>query len=106
MSSGSYLPLAQQDRTVWDGSLIERGLTHLSRSARGPELSALHLEAGIACQHGLSPSLEATDWSAILGLYDLLYERNASPVIAINRALALRRFQHLETQHGVHAVAR
>jgi RNA polymerase sigma factor (sigma-70 family) len=87
-SEGIYLPLAQQDRTVWDRSLIERGLSHLSRSARGPELSALHLEAGIACQHCLAPSVEATDWSAILGLYDLLYERNASPVIAINRALA------------------
>ncbi len=86
-SEGIYLPLAQQDRAVWDRSFIERGLSHLSHSASGPELSALHLEAGIACQHCLAPSLEATDWRAILGLYDLLYERNASPVIAINRAL-------------------
>jgi len=87
-SEGIYLPLAQQDRAVWDRSLIERGMSHLSRSARGPELSALHLEAGIACQHCVAPSLAATDWGAILGLYDLLYERNPSPVIAINRALA------------------
>jgi RNA polymerase sigma factor (sigma-70 family) len=87
-SEGIYLPLSQQDRAVWDRSLIERGLAHLNRSARGPELSAWHLEAGIACQHCVAPSLAATDWSAILGLYDLLYERNCSPVIAINRALA------------------
>jgi RNA polymerase sigma factor (sigma-70 family) len=87
-SEGIYLPLAQQDRAVWDRSLIERGLSHLSRSARGQELTALHLEAGIACQHCLASSVETTDWSAILGLYDLLYDRNASPVIAINRALA------------------
>jgi len=52
-SQGVYLPLAQQDRAVWDLSLIERGLSHMSRSARGPELSALHLEAAIACQHCL-----------------------------------------------------
>jgi predicted RNA polymerase sigma factor len=39
-SHGVYLPLAQQDRAVWDLSLIERGLSHMSRSARGPELSA------------------------------------------------------------------
>jgi RNA polymerase sigma factor (sigma-70 family) len=87
-SEGNFLPLAKQDRTVWDSSFIERGLSHLSRSARGTELSALHLEAGIACQHCLAASVEATDWSAILELYDLLYARNASPVIAINRALA------------------
>ena len=86
-AKGIYLPLAQQDRAVWDRSLIERGLSHLGRSACGSELSALHLEAGIACQHCLAPTLAATDWGAILGLYDLLYERNASPVIAINRAL-------------------
>jgi RNA polymerase sigma factor (sigma-70 family) len=85
---GNYLPLAQQDRTVWDRTLIERGLAHLNHSARGPELSALHLEAGIACQHCLAPSLAATDWHTILGLYDLLHESNPSPVIAINRALA------------------
>jgi RNA polymerase sigma factor (sigma-70 family) len=87
-SDGIYLPLAQQDRTVWDRGFMERGLAHLNRSARGSELSALHLEAGIACQHCLAPTLAATDWDAILGLYDLLYERNPSPVIAINRALA------------------
>jgi RNA polymerase sigma factor (sigma-70 family) len=87
-SDGIYLPLAQQDRAVWDRALMERGMAHLNHSARGSELSALHLEAGIACQHCLAPSLAETDWNAILGLYDLLYERNRSPVIAINRALA------------------
>jgi len=87
-SHGVYLPLAQQDRAVWDLFLIERGLSHMSRSARGPELSVLHLEAAIACQHYLAPSLSATDWDAILVLYNLLYERNASPVIALNRVLA------------------
>jgi predicted RNA polymerase sigma factor len=72
---------------VWDRALMERGLAHLNHSARGAKLSDLHLEAGIACQHCLAPSLAATDWSVILGLYDLLYKQNASPVIAINRAL-------------------
>jgi RNA polymerase sigma factor (sigma-70 family) len=87
-ADGIYLPLAQQDRAIWDRSFIERGLAHLNHSARGPELSAMHLEAGIACQHCLAPSLAATDWNVILGLYDLLYKCNPSPVIAINRALA------------------
>jgi RNA polymerase sigma factor (sigma-70 family) len=87
-SEGIYLPLAQQDRAIWDRALMERGLAHLNHSARGSELSALHLEASIACQHCLAPSLAATDWNVILGLYDLLYKCNPSPVIAINRALA------------------
>jgi RNA polymerase sigma factor (sigma-70 family) len=87
-ADGIYLSLAQQDRAVWDRAFMERGLAHLNHSARGSELSSLHLEAGIACQHCFAPSLAATDWSAILGLYDLLYGRNPSPVIAINRALA------------------
>jgi RNA polymerase sigma-70 factor (ECF subfamily) len=87
-SEGIYLPLAQQDRAVWDRPLMARGLAHLNQAARGSQLSALHLEAGIACQHCLAPSLAATDWDAILELYDLLYECNPSPVIAINRALA------------------
>jgi predicted RNA polymerase sigma factor len=87
-ADGIYLPLAQQDRAIWDRALRERGLAHLNDSARGSEVSAMHLEAEIACQHCLAPSLAATDWSVILGLYDLLYKCNPSPVIAINRALA------------------
>jgi RNA polymerase sigma factor (sigma-70 family) len=87
-SDGIYLRLADQDRATWDRALVERGVLHLSESARGVEISALHLEAGIACQHCLAPSLEETDWESILQHYDLLYERNGSPVIAISRALA------------------
>lgn len=85
---GIFVPLAQQDRRRWDRALIERGVAHLQRSGRGAELSVWHLEAGIACQHTLAPSLDETDWPAILALYDLLHARNASPVIALNRAVS------------------
>ncbi len=87
-AEGVYLPLAQQDRAVWDRALIERGLAHLNHSAHGTELSALHLEGGNCLSALFGTVIGRTDWSAILGLYDLLYERNPSPVIAINRALA------------------
>ena len=84
---GIYILLAQQDRSRWDSALIERGVAHLQRSASGAELTTWHLEAGIACQHTLAASLAETDWPALLALYELLYARNASPVIALNRAL-------------------
>ena len=87
-AEGIYLPLAQQDRSRWDRALIARGLAHLNYSARGSDLSVWHLEAGIACQHTVADSLAETDWPAIVALYDLLYQRDPSPVIAINRALA------------------
>jgi predicted RNA polymerase sigma factor len=84
---------------------MERGMAHLNHSARGPELSALHLEAGIACQHYLAPLLAETDWNAILGLYDLLYERNPSPVIAIDEP-ALARYPFYWAARGeIHARA-
>jgi predicted RNA polymerase sigma factor len=85
---GIYLPLADQNRATWDRSLIERGVVHLRQSAQGTHLSALHLEAGIACQHCVASSFAETDWGAILQYYELLYERHHTPIVAINRALA------------------
>ena len=85
---GIYLPLARQDRSRWNPALKERGLFHLNTSARGTELSVWHLEAAIAGQHTLAASLEETDWQTIVQLYELLYARNTSPVIAMNRALS------------------
>ena len=85
---GIYLPLARQDRSLWNPTLKERGLLHLNASASGAELSVWHLEAAIAGQHTLAISLEETDWQTIVQLYELLYERNTSPVIAMNRALS------------------
>ncbi len=87
-AEGIYLPLARQDRSLWDAALKERGLFHLNASASGTELSVWHLEAAIAGQHTLAVSLEQTDWPTIVQLYELLYERNTSPVIAMNRALS------------------
>ncbi|HET9229164.1 MAG TPA: hypothetical protein VFR31_20970, partial [Thermoanaerobaculia bacterium] len=66
-------------------TLIAAGFSHLDRSARGDELSVYHLEAGIAAIH----TGEETDWPEVLRLYDLLLERKPSPVVALNRAVAL-----------------
>src|SRR3954452_15336553 len=83
---GNLLLLAEQDRTLWDPEKLAAGFHHLERAARGPEMSAYHLEAGIAASHAAP---EATDWPYILSLYDALLALTASPVVALNRAVAL-----------------
>jgi len=83
------LLLEDQDRTRWDRRLIARGLEHFRRSAGGTELSAYHLEAEIASCHALAPSPGETDWGRVLSAYDALLERQPSPVVALNRAIAV-----------------
>jgi len=86
---GNLLLLAEQDRTRWDRSLIEEGMRRLDASAEGEELTARHLEAAIAARHASAPSFAATDWGGILELYDLLLRLDPSPIVALNRAIAL-----------------
>jgi RNA polymerase sigma-70 factor (ECF subfamily) len=88
-AEGNMLLLAEQDRRLWDRAVIARGLEHFRRSAAGNELSEFHLQAGIAWCHCAAPTHQATDWRRILSLYDMLIEINHSPVVAINRAVAI-----------------
>ena len=69
--------------------MIARGLFHLAQSAAGGEISAYHLQAGIAACHCTAKDYAATDWRQILSLYDRLLELEDSPVVALNRAVAL-----------------
>jgi RNA polymerase sigma-70 factor (ECF subfamily) len=88
-ADGSLLLLPEQDRARWDASLVEEGMAHLDRAARGEELSRHHIEAGIAACHAAAPSHAATDWPRILRLYDALRVRAPSPVVEVNRAFAV-----------------
>ncbi len=81
--------LRDQDRTRWDRDLVAEGLRWLARSATGEQLTALHLEAGIAAAHCQAESYATTDWQTILRLYDLLVGLSPSPVFVLNRAIAL-----------------
>jgi predicted RNA polymerase sigma factor len=72
-----------------DRAMIAQGMFHLARSAAGDEVSQYHLEAGIAACHGTAADYAATDWRRILGLYDRLIDFDHSPVVALNRAVAL-----------------
>ncbi|MDB4970733.1 MAG: polymerase sigma factor, sigma-70 family [Myxococcales bacterium] len=86
---GSLLLLHEQDRTRWRAPLIEEGLVSLGRAARGRELTRFHLEAGIAASHATARSHVDTDWRQIVGLYDQLRACAPSPIVEVNRALAV-----------------
>jgi RNA polymerase sigma-70 factor (ECF subfamily) len=88
-SDGNLLRLKEQDRSTWDKAMIARGMFHLAQSAAGEELTPYHLQAGIAACHCASADYDSTDWPQILGLYDRLVEIDSSPVIALNRAVAV-----------------
>src|SRR4030095_1174837 len=68
---------------------IPPAAAHRPRSATAEHMSRWHLEAGIACEHTIAPSVRETDWDRIVVLYDLLVQQSPSPVVALNRALAL-----------------
>src|SRR5262249_22897599 len=88
-SSGNLSALFDQDRSQWDRSLVEEGLRLLDLSATGPDLDAYHVEAAIAAVHATAPGPEDTDWSKIVSLYDALAAIRPSPIVALNRAIAV-----------------
>ena len=91
-SQGALLPLEEQDRSAWDRALAEEGVRWLGRAASAPP-TALLLEAAIAAEHCLAPSFAETDWRAIVSLYDALYAQHPTPVVALNRAIALAQLE-------------
>ncbi|MEP7002618.1 MAG: DUF6596 domain-containing protein [bacterium] len=88
-SAGDLCSLVDQDRSRWDARLIADGLTYLERSATGTELTAYHIEAAIAAVHASASSTDATNWNEIVPLYDRLMDIEPSPVVALNRAIAV-----------------
>jgi RNA polymerase sigma-70 factor (ECF subfamily) len=102
-SEGNLLRLKEQDRTRWDQTTIARGMFHFAHSAAGDELSEYHIQAGIAACHCAAKDYESTDWRQILLLYDRLTEFDQSPVVALNRAVAVAKIHG--PQAGIAAVA-
>lgn len=88
---GGIVRLEEQDRTLWNRSMIRRGMHHLARSTDADSVSAYHLQAGIAACHCLASDDASTDWPRILSLYDHLREIDDSPLIALNRSVAVAR---------------
>ncbi len=88
-AAGDLLLLEDQDRSLWNREMIDGGLIHLAQSAHGDTLSAYHLQAEIAAMHCSAENFTLTNWKHILALYDLLSEKQATPVVLINRAVAV-----------------
>jgi RNA polymerase sigma-70 factor (ECF subfamily) len=86
---GAMVLLAHQDRTRWDRAQIAEGLALVARAMDRPEIGPYALQAAIAAEHDRAERAEDTDWTTILALYDLLVRAQRSPVVALNRAVAL-----------------
>jgi RNA polymerase sigma factor (sigma-70 family) len=88
-ASGDLHPLFEQDRSQWNARLLAEGFDLLERSAAGNRVTPYQVEAAIAAAHATASSLEDTDWALIVSLYDRLMAIAPSPVVALNRAIAL-----------------
>jgi RNA polymerase sigma factor (sigma-70 family) len=86
---GSLVLLRDQDRSRWDGSAIAEALALLERAQRIGPAGPYLLQAAIVGIHAGAPSYEETDWRAVIALYDALLRLTPTPVVALNRALAL-----------------
>jgi RNA polymerase sigma-70 factor, ECF subfamily len=87
---GDLVPMEEQDRGRWNGALIEEGRWHLRRAeSSGRPPGPYRLQARIAACHATAATAEATDWSTIVTLYDALLAAQPSPVVALNRAIAV-----------------
>ena len=114
---GELILLADQDRSLWDRAEIEEGVRVLNHALRLRRPGRYQLEAAIAALHASAPSVDEIDWGQIAALYEQLLAFVPSPVVALNRAVAVAeagrpedglelvdRIEGLERYHLLHAV--
>src|SRR6516165_5204648 len=88
-ASGNLRSLFDQDRSQWDKGLTSEGLKLLYLSSTETELTQYHVEAAIASIHARANRVEETDWAGIVALYNTLMAIQPSPIVALNRAIAV-----------------
>jgi len=88
-ADGSLIRLGEQDRRLWDRDLIAEGQAIVRACVQRGHPGPYQIQAAINAVHSVAPTFDSTDWHAILTLYDQLYARTPSPVVALNRAVAL-----------------
>jgi RNA polymerase sigma-70 factor, ECF subfamily len=88
-ASGELILLDDQDRSLWNRDQIAEGIKLVERALAARPAGPYRIQAAIAAVHAEAPSAAATDWEEIVGLYDLLLQAAPSPVIELNRAVAL-----------------
>jgi RNA polymerase sigma-70 factor, ECF subfamily len=87
--SGEIVLLEDQDRNLWDRAMIDEGVELTTRALRTRMFGPYCLQAAIAAVHAEAPSAAETDWTEIIGLYEVLARLDPSPVVALNRAVAV-----------------
>ncbi|RVX42300.1 RNA polymerase sigma factor (sigma-70 family) [Nonomuraea polychroma] len=88
-ASGALVPLAEQDRSLWDQREIGEGVALVTHAMSHADLGPYQLQAAIAAVHAEAATAGDTDWRQILGLYDLLERMTDNPVVTLNRAVAV-----------------
>jgi RNA polymerase sigma factor (sigma-70 family) len=88
-TDGALIPLAEQDRTLWNQDLIQEGIDIVSKSLAQASLGPYQLQAAIAALHAEAPSIVETDWPQVLTLYRLLEHFSPNPMVTLNRAVAV-----------------
>ena len=93
---GATVLLEDQDRSLWNQELMNRGFSYLEEASRGDQLSDYHIEASIAAVHASAKSFEETNWQLLVKLYEVLFSMKPSPIIAMNKAIAIGYATHPE----------
>jgi RNA polymerase sigma factor (sigma-70 family) len=90
---GEIVTMAEQDRNKWDKTLMQKGFAYLLQAAADNNISVYHLLAAISAYHCSAPDFASTDWNSILLLYNKLGEIDRSPLVTLNRAIALSKVE-------------
>jgi predicted RNA polymerase sigma factor len=88
-ADGQLVPLAEQQRDLWNKDHIEEGVALLTRTLGTVPVGPYQLQAAIAAVHDEAPTAEETDWPQILALYEVLEQVSPGPVVTLNRAVAV-----------------
>jgi RNA polymerase sigma factor (sigma-70 family) len=93
---GEILTMEEQDRSLWDKPIMQKGFACLGQAASGNNISVYHILAAISAYHCSAADFASTDWPSILLLYDKLMEIDRSPLVALNRAVALSKVEGVD----------
>ncbi|HXC25599.1 MAG TPA: DUF6596 domain-containing protein [Gemmatimonadaceae bacterium] len=102
-AAGDLRSLFEQDRSRWDAQLVGEGEQLMVRASSGATVTVYHVEAAIAAVHAHAHNIDDTDWAMIVSLYDTLMTIHPSPVVALNRAIAIAQCEGPE--RGLEAIA-
>lgn len=91
--NGNILTLSEQNRSLWDYHVMEQGFLNLEKAAHARHISKYHILASISAYHCSAKDFDSTDWKNILMLYDKLLEIDNSPIVVLNRAIALSKVE-------------